>query len=1005
MMDLSRRDFLKATGLSGLAVALSGLGLNMAKVQAAAKEFKLKGAREFTSICHFCACGCGVIGYVKDEKLINLEGAVDNPINRGALCSKGLGYGQIPNSDQRATKPLYRAPGSDHWEEISWEEAIDRSARALKKARDEGWKQTEVIDGKTVDVHRTDAIGFVGGSQINNEECYQNIKMARALGVIYIDNQTRVCHATTPPAMNAAFGRGAMTNPWGDLKNSKLIWIEGSNLAECHPMGLKNVMKAKENGATIVHVDIRYTRTSKIADHFFQLRPGTDIAFLGALINYIITNKKYNEDYIRRNTNACCILRDDYKLEDGIFSGYDPENRTYNMETWGYALGPDGKPQKAQDLFAPNTVMSRLKEHYSRYTPEQASAITGMPAEDIQKAAEIFSSHSPTVMMYALGMTQHTIGVQNIRCFTILQLLMGNIGVPGGGVDAMRGQPNVQASTDFGIMYQYFPGYIAYPTEKTNTMESWTKVSGTQNRRWLINMLKAWFGDYAMAENDYGFGLIGVRNSHHNDSIYGMFEDAYRGTVKCLYLCGQNPHVTNANAGMVHDGMCKMDTVIAQDIFINETAEFWNRPGDNPKDIQTEVIFLPACSYLERRGTITNSMRLIQWRMEGPKPLGDSKPDYEINNLLWRRIAELYKDSTDPKDAIIKRIDATWNYSDDQTVEDILKEINGRDLATGRLLAGIGELKDDGSTSAGMWIYTGVYGNGEHLAQRRGQEDEGDMGIYPKFAFAWPDNIHMIYNRASCDENGQPVDPAHKIVWWDAAENRWKGYDRPDVGSLTAAPGTSGGNSPFRMTGEGYARLFAADYADHNPDGTTRLHSYTPVDGPVPEFYEPVESPTKNALHQNERAQFNPCVIYPRMPERQRIGTPDEFPYVLCSSGIAEHWCGGTVTRNIPWLNELVKEPFVEMSTQLAGKLGVKAGDKVKVSSARSEVVVKAMVTDRAKPLTVNGAETHTVWMPYSWGFKGLSKGPSTNYLTIDALDPNVNEQEFKACLVNIQKA
>ena len=1003
MMNLSRRDFLKATGLSGVALAFSGLGLNMAKVQAAAKEFKLKGAREFTSICHFCACGCGVIGYVKDEKLINLEGAVDNPINRGGLCSKGLGYGQIPNSDQRPTSPLYRAPGSDHWEEISWEEAIDKSARALKKARDENWKQTEVINGETVDVHRTDAIGFVGGSQINNEECYQNIKMARALGVIYIDNQTRVCHATTPPALNAAFGRGAMTNPWGDLKNSKLIWIEGSNLAECHPMGLKNVMKAKDNGAIIVHVDIRYTRTSKIADHFFQLRPGTDIAFLGALISYIITNKKYNEDYLRRNTNAFCLLRDDYKLEDGIFSGYNPDTRKYNKETWGYALGADGKPQKAADLFAPNTVMSRLKEHFSRYTPEMASSITGMPAEDILKAAEIFSSHSPTVMMYALGMTQHTIGVQNIRCFTILQLLMGNIGVPGGGVDAMRGQPNVQASTDFGIMYQYFPGYIAYPDEKTNTMEKWTRVSGTQNAKWLKNMLKAWFGDYATPENDFAFNLIGVRNSNHNDSIYGLFEDAYRGTVKCLYLCGQNPHVTDANAGVVHDGMCKMDTVIAQDVFINETAEFWNRPGDNPKDIQTEVIFLPACSYLERRGTITNSMRLIQWRMEGPKPQFGSKPDYEINNLLWRRIRELYKDSTDPKDEIIKRM--TWNYSDDQTVEDILKEINGYDLTTGRLLAGIGEIKDDGTTNAGMWIYTGVYGNGEHLAQRRGQDDEGNMGIYPHFAFAWPDNIHMLYNRASCDENGQPLDPEHKIVWWDAAQGRWMGYDRPDVGSLTAAPGTPGGNSPFRMTAEGFARLFAAEYSDHNPDGMTRLHSYTPVDAPIPEFYEPVESPTHNALHQNERAQYNPCVVYPRLPERQRIGTKDEFPYVLCSSGIAEHWCGGTITRNIPWLNELVKEPFVEISHALASKLGIKAGDKVKVSSARSEIEVKAMVTDRAKPLTVNGEETHMVWMPYSWGFKGLSKGPSTNYLTIDALDPNVNEQEFKACLVNIKKA
>ena len=274
-MNLSRRDFLKATGLSGIGLAMASLGLDMPKVKAAAKEFKLKGAREFTSICHFCACGCGVIGYVKDDKLVQLEGAVDSPINRGALCSKGLGYGHIPNSKERAQKPLYRAPGSDHWEEISWEEAIDKAAHAMKNAREKGWKQTEEIDGKTYEVRRTDGLSFIGGSQINNEECYQNIKMARALGVVYIDNQTRVCHANTPPALGAAFGRGAMTNPWADIKNTHLIWIEGSNLAECHPMGLKNVMAAREkNGSKIVHVDTRFTRTSKIADDFF-LQPAS----------------------------------------------------------------------------------------------------------------------------------------------------------------------------------------------------------------------------------------------------------------------------------------------------------------------------------------------------------------------------------------------------------------------------------------------------------------------------------------------------------------------------------------------------------------------------------------------------------------------------------------------------------------------------------------------------------------------------------------------------------
>ena len=1003
-MELSRRDFLKASGLASIGAALASLGIDMPKVKAAAKEFKLKGAKEFTSICHFCACGCGVVGSVKDGKLINLEGDPDSPINRGALCSKGLGYGQVPNSKERGTKPLYRAPGSDHWEEISWDEAIDKAAHAFKRARDNNWRATENIDGREVRTNRTDAIGFIGGSQVNNEECYQLIKMTRGLGAVYTDNQTRVCHATTPPAMGAAFGRGAMTGSWMNIKDAKLIWVEGSNLAECHPMGLKNVMKAKENGAKIVHVDMRFTRTSKIADKFLQIRPGTDIVFLGAIINYIIQNKKFDEDYLRRNTNAFCLLRPDFGFQDGLFSGYNEATRSYDMTTWGYDLGPDTKPQKASDIFAPHTVMSVMKEHYSRYTFEMAENITGIPAAEIKAAAELFSSVRPAIFMYALGMTQHTVGVENIRCFTILQLLMGNVGRAGTGIDAMRGQPNVQASTDFAIEFNCLPGYLDYPTEKTDTFKKWEEKSGTFRSKFLRNTLLAWYGEHATAENDYGMKFLPIRNSHHNDSIYGLFDEANLGTVKCIYVTGQNPAVTNANLTLVQNGLKKIDSLICQDIFINETAEFWNKPGENPKDIQTEVIYLPACSYLERRGSITNSMRLVQWRQEGPAPLGDSKPDYWICNQLWRRIVELYKDSTDPKDDPIKFM--TWNYSDDHTVEDILKEVNGYDLTTGKLLNGIREIKADGTTNSGMWIYAGVYGGGQSLPQRREQDDEGDRGIYPHYAWCWPDNIHMLYNRASCDEKGQPIDPDKKLVWWDAAKGEWDGYDVPDVGNRKAGPDTPDGQKPFRMNGEGIGRLFAANYTDKNPDGTSRDHSSTPVDGPLPEFYEPVESPTQNALHSNKDAQYNPCCIYPRVPELQpKVGTPDEFPYVLTSSGIAEHWCSGTVTRNIPWLNELVKEPFVEMSEPLAKQLGVKGGDKVKVRSARGEVQVKAMVTKRINPLKINGKETHMVWMPYSWGFKGLSKGPSTNYLTIDALDPNVQEQEFKACLVDIKKA
>ncbi|MBQ6297703.1 MAG: formate dehydrogenase-N subunit alpha [Selenomonadaceae bacterium] len=1009
-MDLSRRTFLKATGLGSLGIALSSLGLDLPKVHAAAKTFKLTGAREFTSVCHFCACGCGQIGYVKDGKLIQLEGADDCPVNFGGLCPKGLGYAQIPNdATHRTTKPMYRAPGATEWQEISWDEAIERAARALKKARDENWIDTETINGESVKVNRTDAIGLIGGSQVNNEECYQLTKIFRSLGAMSLDNQTRVCHANTPPAMSAAFGRGAMTNPWYDLKNTKLAWVEGSNIAECHPMGLKNLMKAKKNGLKIVHVDVRFTRTSKIADYFIQIRPGTDIAFLGAIINYVIQNKKYDEQYIRLHTNAYMLIDPNFGFDDGIFSGYNENTRKYDMTTWKYQVDANGKPMRSADLFAPNTVMSILKKHYERYTPEVVSAITGASVADIKMAAEIYSSIKPAVFMYALGMTQHTVGVENIRCFTVLQLLRGNIGVPGGGIDAMRGQPNVQASTDYGIMFQYFPGYLPWPTEKTNTLAKWTHNSGTFRAKFLINLLKAWFGDAATKENDYCFGLLPIRNTTQNDSIYVQFEKAIEGKMKCIYFAGQNPMVSNPNIGNVHRGMRKLDSVIVEDLYLNETASFWERPdspeGDpiDPKDIQTEVIFLPACSYLEREGTMTNSMRMIQWRMKGPDPLGDSKPDYLILDMLWKKIRELYADSTDPKDQIIKLL--TWNYPQEHMVEHIMREVNGYDLSTGKLLNGIGEIKDDGTTNSGMWIYAGVTREGGvHMAKRRGQEDEGNMGIYPNYGWVWPDNIHLLYNRASCDEHGNPINPDKKIIWWDAAAKMWKGYDRPDVGSLTAGPDTPAGQKPFRMVGEGVGRIFAASYKDVE-NGETRDSSSTPVDGPIPEFYEPVESPTNNALHMNPNAQFSPCVIYPRMPDLQKIGTKDEFPYVLCSSSICEHWCSGTITRHITWLNELVKEPFIEMPKKLAEKLGIKNGDEVIVRSVRAQIKEKAMVTDRIKPLWINGNEVFVTWQPYNWGFKGLSTGPSGNYITIDALDPNAQSQEFKACLIDIKKA
>ncbi len=794
-----------------------------------------------------------------------------------------------------------------------------------------------------------------------------------------------------------------MTNHWLDLKNAKVILIEGSNAAENHPMSIKWVMRAKEQGAIVIHVDPRYTRTSKIADIYAQIRPGTDIAFLNGIINYILENKLYDEEFILDHTNAQLLIKDDFGFNEGLFTGYNKAEFKYDNSSWGYILDEDGYPVKGESLDDPRTVFSRLQEFYKRYDLKTSSNITGIPEETIKLIADTYTKNRPGTIMYALGMTQHTVGVQNIRCFGILQLLLGNMGKPGAGVNALRGEPNVQGATDMAVLYHILPGYLNAPNHDDDSIETWTTKSGTFRRTFLVNLLKSWFGDNAHQENDFGFGWIPKKNGGANYSIFRIFESALEEKMKMLYVMGQNPAMTSPNLNLVNAALGKLETLVVAELFMTETAAFWERPGADPATIDTEVFFLPAKSFLEKEGTISNSGRMAQWRYTSLDTLGDTKTDLEIMDLLFRKVRELVANSGDEKDEPILK--ANWDYSQDKHFyEQVLKEINGYDVQTGKPVGGIGELKPDGSTSSGNWVYAGVFANNVNLSKRNdGQNDPGGLGIYPGFRWTWPGNIHVLYNRASCDKNGRPYDEENKIIWWDETQGKWTGYDGPDVPNAAHGPATPNGLRAFRMTGEGLGRLFAAPYKDplagsHLPrDASTAL-----VDGPLPEFYEPVESPTENILH--PKVAINPCLKYPRVKGLQEIGTKEEYPYVLFTSGISEHWCGGALTRNIPWLNELVKETYVELPQSLAAKHGIKNGEQVKIQSARGEVVVKAMLTNRVKPLMVNGKEVEVVWMPYSWGFKGLSQAASTNLVTIDAGDPNTWIQETKACLVNLAK-
>ena len=802
-----------------------------------------------------------------------------------------------------------------------------------------------------------------------------------------------------------------MTNHWVDLQNAKVFLIEGSNAAENHAMSMRWVQKAKDRGAVVIHVDPRFNRTSSVADHFARIRPGTDIAFLGALINHVLANRLYDEAYVKLHTNALLLTKEEFGFEGGFFSGYDKEKKKYDTASWGYRLDEKKKPLKAASLDDPGTVFARLREHFARYTSALASEITGIPAAQIELIAETFARHKPGTILYALGMTQHTVGIQNIRCYGILQLLLGNMGKVGGGVNALRGEPNVQGACDMSVLNHIMFGYLASPTHDQPTLKDWTRANGTFRTKFAVNGLKAWFGEAATKENDFGYGWLPKRSATRDHTAFGIVDAAWAGKLKVLWTMGQNPMVSNPNLSYVGDALGKLETLVVQELWQTETACFWQRPGVDPRTIQTEVILLPAAFFMEKEGTITGSGRLVQWRNAAVAPPGQARTDLAIIDEVFQRVRTLYQGSADPKDQPIAR--AAWAYPAEGRAEAVLQEISGRvlrdvpdkALKAGDFVKGIAALQADGSTSSGSWIYAGVFGGGKNLSRRRdGKTDPSGLGMYPGFAWTWPGNMKVLYNRASCDAAGQAWPGTKAVIWWDPAQKKWTGHDTPDVPVATDGPDTPNGQRAFRMVGEGVGRLFAAAYKDPDPKekDLPRDGAYVPREGPLPEHYEPVESPVVNAMHPG--AQLNPALKYPRVKDRQPIGTAQDFPYVLMTSSIAEHWCGGSITRNVPWLNEIVPEPVVELPPQLAERLGVRSGDEVKVSSARGAVQVKAQVTARMQPLRIGGREVFTVWMPYNWGFRGLSKGPSTNVLTMDALDPGAGTQETKACLVNVTK-
>jgi formate dehydrogenase major subunit len=824
----------------------------------------------------------------------------------------------------------------------------------------------------------------------------------------------------------------------------------GSNMAEQHPVGFQWVIEAKERGAKVIHIDPRYTRTSAMADLHVPIRAGSDIAFLGGIINYILENGREFRDYVSHYTNAPVVLKEEFEDTedlDGLYSGWEPEKNVYKPTSWNYegvegklAAGKDeqvadvsgeqahgahgmdlegGRPPHVdRTLEHPRCVFQTTKRHFARYTPEKVEEICGVPRELFLKVAEAVCQNSgrerTSAVCYSVGWTQHTVGVQVIRSAAIMQLLLGNIGRPGGGILALRGHANIQGSTDIPTLYNILPGYIPMPHPQAGEdVDAFVQNNSPKTGVWgdlkkyFVSLQCAWWGDAARDRDDWAFNYLPRIDGDH--SIYPTIMRMIAGETKGFFAVGQNPVVGSANSGLQRKALGSLEWLVVRDFYEIETASFWRDSQEietgetRPEDIATEIFFLPVAAHTEKDGTFTNTQRLLQWHHKAVEPPGDCRSDLHWIYHLGRRIREKLADSTDPRDRGI--LDLTWDYPlvgayGEPDAEAVLQEINGRH-EDGSFVARYQELKDDGTTTCGSWIHAGIYADGVNQAARRKPHTEQNW-IAGEWGWAWPANTHLLYNRASADPQGRPWSERKKYVWWDAENHTWTGLgDHPDFKE----------DKPPEYVPEDHATAMAAIRGDApftmHPDGLGWIHSPSGlVDGPLPTHYEPHESPVQNALYHRE--QKNPTrqrfehEKNPYHPSGDTTGW-ETFPFVLTTYRLTEHHTAGGMSRSVPYLSELQPEMFVEVSPELAAERGLDHADWATIVTARTAIEARVMVTDRIKPLEVEGRTIHQVGLPYHWGRQGIVTGDSANELVSMVLDLNVHIAEYKVLTCDVR--
>ncbi len=975
-MKISRKDFLKLSALAFGALATAGVSfLNGCK----SIPGKLKGARSIPGICPFCSMGCGITISVRQDKIINIEGDPDHPVNEGKLCAKGNAVFQLSiHNRKRIDRIKYRAPFASEWAEITWQEALNKISNNIKNTRDKTFIENA---GKST-ANLTTGIAVVGGSLLTNEESYLLSKMARLLGITQIWSESAFYNSPADPGLVSTLGYGAMTNNWTDVKNSDVIIIIGSNPAENHPVSVRHILKAKKAGGKIIHIDPRFTRTSVIADYYVPIRPGTDIAFIGGIINYALRNNRIQKTYLAEYTDAPFLVNNIHELQYS--------NPQSTSSTWDYERDKKGIPKTDKSFVNPDTVFQIIKKHFSKYSVEAVSSTTGCPAKKFLEIADIISSsyipERTACIIYSSGITQHTVGSQNVRALAILQLLLGNIGTSGGGLNRLRSGFNEQGCADNGLNADYLPGYLPAPdvTEHpdlasyikntvpvTNDQMS-INIPGNRNAH-MVSMLKAYYGQTALKNTFFCYNWL--PKIHRTYEPYDFYNGVKKDIIKGALIAGANPVLLSPDLNKQISSLENLDWMVVTDFYESETSLFWKKEDADPGKIKTEVFLLPSAVSFEKEGSVTNSGRWVQWMNKATDPPGEAKAELWIFDKIFKTVRSLHKNY---QNAFFPEpiTESNWNYSGSTGQIDprlVSKEINGFKWKSGKPLTDEENLRDDGSTAAGNWLYCGSINGTKNLMERRIKKDSsGEHGLFPGWAWSWPGNTRILYNRAGVSRNGTSWNTGKQVIKWD---EEWEGD--PVNGGKYSGPGEK---NPFIMLPEGVARLLVKELAD----------------GPLPEHYEPLESPFNNQIMVTGNS------YYKNNPALKTLGNSKEYPFIATIYKISDNWLPGAASMTLPWLAELVPDMICEISSSLADLKNLKQGDKVRISSKRGILVARCLVTERIRPFMTGGKEIEMIGIVMNSGHE--KAGNTFNRLIHELGDPNSSVHEYKAFLADIIK-